>query len=84
MDRALAVLRCAREGWLDEAVEIGDVEKPDPLRGFAREYLDAFDQHTPSQPDDEEAARCLAVSAEGSAWAAFTATARRATTSSTP
>lgn len=64
IDRAQAVLKCAREGWLDEAVEIGDVEKPDPLRGFAREYLDAFDQHI-LEPDDEEAARCLAVSAEG-------------------
>lgn len=64
VDRAQAVLKCAREGWLDEAVEIGDVEKPDPLRGFAREYLDAFDTHI-LEPDDEEAARCLAVSAEG-------------------
>ena len=35
VDRAQAVLRCARE-LAGQAVEIGDVEKPDPLRSFAR------------------------------------------------
>ena len=65
VDRAQAVLKCGREGWLGEEFEIGGPsEDGDPLRGFAREYLDAFDQHI-IEPDDEEAARCLAVSAEG-------------------
>ena len=64
VDRAQAVLKAAEAGWLGEAVEFGDTSKADPLRGFAREYLVALDDHL-ADPEDAEANRNLACAAEG-------------------